>query len=279
MNETGNYLNVENTTMEPRSVHWRGVFAGVFVAMLTYFVLMSLGLAICAGQVKDMIQGVDAGRGLSAGAGIWLLVTVLISLFVGSYASSRVSGLIVTRVGYTQGAVIAALFFTLMLTQAGIALSALTSGLGVVKDAAGGAVSQAMNSDQLNAIVDDAMGDLNFRSPPQIVSAGILSRLLRGDSDSAITYLSVQTGMSRADAQARLENVANQVKTTAADLGQRSADAARALGWSSFVTMLLGSLAAMFGGAIGAQINIRRPVDEMDRKASRHAQQPRPACT
>lgn len=278
-----NYLDVEEATREARSPHWRAIFAGVFVSMLIYFTLMSLGLAIGAGEVKDVINGASAS-GLGTGAGIWLVVTVLISLFVGSYASSRVSGLIMTRVGYVQGAVIAALFFGLMITQAGMLIGAASSGVGAlsgaVREVAGGAASQILNNPKLSAIVDDALGDLKFKSSPEVVTTGVLSRALRGDTNSAINYLASQAGITREQAQARFDSLNVQVRDTAIQIGQTSADATRAFGWAAFAMMFLGSLIAMAGGGLGAQMNIRRPVDNMDRIAARRlSQRSRPAYT
>lgn len=278
--ESVNYLDVEEAARESLSVHWRAVFAGVFISTLVYFTLMSLGLAIGAGEMKDIIAGEDSVSGLGTGAGLWLLFSVLISLFMGSYASGRVSGIIATRVGYIQGGVVAALFFTLMVTQTGMAIGAVGSGLsstlGGVKNALGGIASQAADSPRLNGIVEDALGDLQLRSSVEQVSTGVLSRILRGDTNSAVNYLSNQAGISREEAQAKFDDVSGRVKAAAANLGQRAADSARTLGWAAFATMLFGTFAAMLGGAVGAQLNIRKPIDSLDRRALRTQ---RPAFT
>lgn len=263
------YMDVDEATREALTVHWRAVFAGVFTAMLVYFILMSLGLAVGSGEIKDVFAGQDSAQSLGTGAGLWLLITVLISLFAGSYAASRVSGVIATRIGYVQGVVVSALFFTLMVTQAGVVLGALSSGFGAVKDMVSGTAAQAANSPRLTGIAEDALGDLDLKSPPETVSAGILSRLMRGDTDSAINYLSYQSGLTREEAQQRFDNLSNKVKATATDMANRSADAARATGWMAFALMLLGSVSAMLGGAVGAQLNLRKPLGKMDRRALR----------
>lgn len=269
-----NYLDVEEAARESLSVHWRAVFAGVFIAMLVYFTLASLGMAFGAGQVQDVLRGQDSARALGTGVGIWMIVTVLISLAVGSYASARVSGIIATRIGYTQGAVIAAIFFTLMLTQAGMALGAVGSGLGALKDALGGAVSTTTGNSQMSNILEDAMGDLDLRSPPETVAAGVLSRLMRGDQNAAIGYLANQAGITQDDAEARFQTLNAQIRNASAQLAQRTADAARAVGWVAFGMMLVGSLFAMLGGGLGAQLNIRKPIDRLDQRALRTQQRP-----
>src|SRR5947199_275195 len=110
-------LNLEESAHNPLSLHWSAIFAGVFVALLTYFALMSLGLAFGAAAVRDAVQNDETFNGVAIGAGVCTVASVLISLFVGSYASGRASGIIATRIGYTQGAVITALFFAVMVSE------------------------------------------------------------------------------------------------------------------------------------------------------------------
>ncbi|MBX3022471.1 MAG: hypothetical protein KF799_12430 [Bdellovibrionales bacterium] len=267
--EAVTYLDVEEAARESLSVHWRAVFAGLFISMLAYFTLVSLGLGIGAGQMRDVLAGQDALGNIGIGAAIWLAVTVLISLFVGSYASSRSSGIIATRVGAVQGAVITALFFTLMTTQAGIALGTISSGLGAIRDTLSGAAWQMGNNPRLTAIVDDALGDMDLKSSPETVGSGVLSRLMRGDTDSAITYLANQSGLTRAEAEVRYQQLSGQVQAAAAEIGQRTATAARTIGWTAFGLMVFGTLFAILGGTMGAQLNIRKPISELDRKALR----------
>jgi len=257
---------------EAFSVHWRAVFAGVFIAMLVYFLLVSLGVAVGSNEVKDVIAGDQSGQSLGIGAAIWIVLTVLISLFAGSYASGRVSGSIATHVGYTQGAVVAAFFFALLLTQIGMAVGMLGSGLGAVKNAATGAASEIINSSRLNSVVEDSVADLNLRAAPDVVARGVLTRLLRGDTDSAINYLSAQSGISREEARTRFEALSAQVQAAATEVGAQAASATRTAGWTAFALILLGTLAAMLGGAIGAQMSLRRPIGALDRRALKFQQ-------
>ena len=273
MATTVNMTDESVNSRESLTVHWRAVFAGIFIAMLVYFTLMSLGVAIGAGEVKDVLQGADAGQGLGTGVGVWMLLTVLISLFVGSYASGRVSGIIATRVGYMQGAVVSALFFTLMVTQAGIALGLISSGLGSLKNAISGTASSLASNPQITSVVEDSLTDLKLRSNVEQVVPGLLTRFMRGDRESAINYLASQAGISREEAQSRYESLTARIRSTANVLGQRTADAARAMGGLAFGLMLFGTIFGMVGGGLGAQLNLRKPIDNLDRKAMRMHQQ------
>ncbi len=267
--EAISYVNLEKAERESSTVHWRAVFAGLFISMIVYFTLLSLGVGIGADQALGVMHGEDSARSLGNGVGIWFALTVLISLFAGSYASSRVSGLIATRVGYIQGVVVAALFFTLMVSQLGAAIGMIGRGASALTGAAAGAAKSASENPQVAAVVEDALGEMNLKSPPETVAAGVVSRLLRGDEQSAINYLSAQSGLSKAEANTRYLQFKQQVQTTAATIGQKTAEAAKTAGWMTFGILFLGSISALLGGAFGAQLNMRKPVDSLDRKAMR----------
>lgn len=253
--------NIESDMQTPITerayvIHWPAIFSGMFISMLVYFTLMSLGLGFGGGQAMQAIEGRDSASGLTIGAGIWLAVTVLISLFVGSYATSRVSGAIAPRVAYVQSAVVSALFFTLMVSQAGIALGVFGRGANAVASNLSGMAGQAAASPRLNAIVEDALGQTDLRSSPETVVSGILSRLMRGDEQGAVTYMSIQTGMTEEEAAGRYQELRAQLQNTMQTAGTEAARAARTAGFIGFFTMLLGTLAAMAGGHTGASLSL-----------------------
>ncbi|MBC7740563.1 MAG: hypothetical protein H7061_00090 [Bdellovibrionaceae bacterium] len=174
-----NYMNVEEAAHNAFSVHWRAIFAGLFIAMLVFFTLISMGVGIGAGQAIDVLRGEDSAGALGA---------------VGGGVSSLAS------------------------TVGGGALNAAQS---------------AANNPQIAGVVEDALGDLNLKSYPETVATGFLSRLARGNDEAAANYLAAQTA-----------------------------------GWITFALLALGTISAMLGGAFGAQLNLRPPVDTADRKAS-----------
>jgi hypothetical protein len=259
------------------NIHWSAVFAGLFVTFLTYFILMSLGLAVGASAFKNVLEGDSSMRSVGSGASIWTLISVLVSLFMGSYISGRVSGWIATRIGYVQGAVITALFFTVMMSQAGIALGMLGKGITNLSGAALSGATQLGQNPRITTLIEDSLTDLEIGGGSSSggtkniegVASGLLSRLMRGDTDSAVNFLAAHAGMSRAEASSRIQELNEKFKSTLVDIGRKTSDTAAVVGWSAFITFLLGSIAAMLGGATGAQVNIRRPLDKADRGALR----------
>jgi hypothetical protein len=254
-------------------VQWPAVFAGIFITMLAYFTMMSLGAALGANTIPNTWRDWDLVQRAGTGAGLWLLISSLVALFVGSYAASRVSGIIATRVGYYQAAVITALFFTLMVVQIGIGLGALSYGMSGVRNAVTGAAGGLMSNPQMIVVVEDALGDLRLQGPHESVVQGVLMRVVRGDQDSAVTYLASQAGIPREQALARYDNLKVQVARMTDELTSGAAAALKAMGWLAFGMMALGTAAAMAGGGFGAQMNLRNPVSGLDRRAVRSSRQ------
>ena len=257
-------LNIESASHDSFSVHWSAIFAGLFVAALAYITLMSLGLAIGANTMRDVISGEAELSDVGAGTGVWMIFSTLVALFLGSYASGRVSGIIATRVGYTQGAVITALFFLMMLSQIGIGVGMIGKGIGNLSASAASGAAELAKSSRLNAVVEDVVADMDLKAPATTVVEGVVIRLVRGDTESAQNYLAAQAGISRADAEQRIETFNQKFKQTMTDVGERTAQFGSMVGWTAFLTILVGTLAAVFGGAAGALMNMRKPLSKAD---------------
>src|SRR5665213_2546235 len=263
-------FNIAESAHNSLSVHWSAVFAGVFVTLLVYFMLMSLGVAFGAGSIRDIIQSDGSIQNVAMGAGVWMVASVLIALFIGSYASGRVSGIIATRVGYTQGAVITSLFFLALILQIGQTVGSFTRSVSnITSSVTGSVVPGLVRNPRLMAIVEDRIGDLKLKAPMASVITGVTTRLMRGETQSAQNYLAQQAGLTPAQAQVRMNTIATAFKTTLKEVAERISDATSRLGLAAFVTILLGTLAAMLGGGTGALVNLRKPIDRVDEKALR----------
>jgi hypothetical protein len=257
---------VGTSTLERSTISWRAIFAGFFVSFMIYMILTSLGLAIGGSTLRGVVQGQGGGTGLSIGSGIWLVVTALVSLFIGSYLAGRVSGIVTSRVGGVQGIVVAALFFAFMISQVGAVVGALGTGLGSVIGSAGNIASNASNSPQVQAVIQDRLNDLKLKSPPDTVAQGIATRLVRGDTTGARNYLASQAGISRTEADRRLNAFKTDFQNKMRDVGTATAKAVSIAGWTLFGIFTLGALFSVFGGAAGARRNLNKPVSEADRR-------------
>lgn len=74
-----------------RRVSWGAIFAGVIVTIVIQLTLTLLGVAIGAGTI-DPLQESNPAHGLAMGSAVWLLVTGLVSLFIGAFVAGRLCG-------------------------------------------------------------------------------------------------------------------------------------------------------------------------------------------
>lgn len=259
-------LETEFTGHHPL-VSWRSIVAGLLVSLFAFALMLSLGLAFGGIGLAD-----GASRqGATVFTGLWLLLSSLVALFAGSYFAARISKTHTGRIGSAQGLVIAALFFGLIIYQMAMAVgwlgqTAFATARGVSQIAATG-VQRATEIPAVNAAIEGAIGDLNLKSDPQTVATGLASRLIRGDVDSAKTYLAYQAGISQAEADRRIAVLRQRVDQAVVQAREAAARGLQAAGWTIFLTLLIGGAAAISGGALGSMANVRRPLEEYERAA------------
>jgi hypothetical protein len=152
---------VTHTTdaLEGMKISWGGVFGGVLAGIGTLMLLSSLGIAIGVSAVDPRNPNEEA---LGTGAAIWTGLTLLIALFVGGWASTRLSMLWERTTAMFEGMLVwvLSLIIILYLTASGIGLVA--SGafdlLGSAAQAAGPAVGD--QAAQVAAEVRNRAGDV-----------------------------------------------------------------------------------------------------------------------
>lgn len=247
-------------------ISWRSVLAGLFITMLVFATLMSLGLAVGGLALTEVIEDRES-KGLPIGAAIWFVVSTLVSLFAGSYFAARVSNFITPRIGGAQGLVIASVFFVAFLWQIGMTLgwagSTIGGAVGTAGRAAGsqaGNVARLYDNPQVQSLLDRATANLNLRSDPEVVAQGVANRLLRGDQEAAKNYLAYQAGITPAEADRRLGEIRGDFVATAENAATTAANVLAGVGWALFGMMVLGALAAAFGGGLGSRENLRHPI-------------------
>src|SRR5690349_15912906 len=74
-----------------RRASWGAIFSGLFVTIIIQIILTMLGVAVGASTIQPLSEQ-NPMRGLGTGAAIWLVVSGLISVFVGSWVAGRLSG-------------------------------------------------------------------------------------------------------------------------------------------------------------------------------------------
>jgi hypothetical protein len=133
-----------------RRVSWGAVFAGFLIAVVLQLAFNLLGLAIGFAAVDP--QAANPFEGLGIGSLIYMVLTVLISLFTGGYFAGRLSTVKNPFENVVHGVLAFCLFtmfnFFMMTTAIGGAISGVGNIMGQALVAAGSAAG-GLNGDQL----------------------------------------------------------------------------------------------------------------------------------
>ncbi len=224
---TSSTQTVASTHVSPSAVYdrpharisWGSVIAGAVVALAAQIVLALIGLAIGLATLDPATGDNPSGAALGAGAGIWLVVSNLLSLFLGGYIAGRLAG---RFNGFLHG-------LTTWGTLTLATLMLLTSAAGQLVGAASGLTNFAASN-----------SDKGSRLPLPPVVQQQLDQLQTKASQSA----------DQAAAQAQATDPAT-VKAKARDAGQKAAKGGAVGTGGAALAMILGALAAAFGGKAG----------------------------
>ena len=238
-------------------ISWGGVFSGVLAGIGTLLLLTALGVAIGVSAIDP--NNPDGGA-VGTGAAIWTALSLLIALFVGGWASTRLSMLWERTTAMFEGVLVWVLSMVLILYLAANGIGVIVSGAtqmlgGVAQTAAPMVMSSDMrdltsgNVDQMLAKLDDPQtaqrlaGALNL--PQDQVSGTLAStrqRVAAVRDDPARAMQEMRQGLEPLTAAAgqRLSQTAERVKPEAT-----------ATAWISFLALLLSLLAASGGRGRG----------------------------
>ena len=250
-----------DVSLEGFRISWGGIWAGVLTVMGTLLFLTTLGLAIGI-SAADPTSG-DASA-LGTGAAIWTGLSLLIALFVGGVAATRLGMVFDKAAGAFEGALVWVLSFLLILWLASSGVRLVASGISGVF----GGVTQTISS------AASGMDDL---------SAGDVSQILARLNDPRTAQtLATATGMPEQDVRSTLSEISQRVEAVrdnpqqaAAEVRQgtqqlmarareqlpamaeRAQEGASKAAWISFGAMVISLLAAIGGAMWG-----RRRVEE-----------------
>lgn len=243
---------------EGSRISWAGIWSGFLVGLGVLLILGVLGLAVGITAV-DIGPGENAGAGLGAGAAIWGGLSLLIALFLGGLVASRCGMTHDRATGVTEGALVWVLTTLLVIYLAG-------SGIGLLFGTAGsllGGISRQI-SNAAPALGDLASGDINQ----------VITRLR--DPQTART-VAAATGLTPAQAQNRLNEIASRAEAARNNPAQATAEVRQGLQnlmgqagqqleqaaaaaqpyatsalWWTWLSLVVSLLAAVIGATIGA---------------------------
>ena len=206
-------------------ISWGAIFAGGIIALATQLVLTLIGTAVGLATLNPATGQNPSGTTLGIGAGVWLVISSLVSLFLGGYIAGRLAG---TFNGWLHGlatwAVVTMLTILLLTTAAG----------GLIGTASGLASFVASNSDRVS----------RTQLPPAVQQQmDQLTAQARLNADQAATQAQQTTPEQKA-AEAR-------------KVGQRAVEGGAVGTGAAALGLILGALAAAFGGRTGRRYPVR----------------------
>lgn len=285
-------IYTDNVNIEPEHEHehsrvrWGAVIAGLLIAMVSQVLLGLFGLAIGLSTLNPATNTNLGGFGI--GSGIWLIISTIISVFLGSWAASWWSSTHHRDNGALHGVLTWSLFLvvTMFLLGSGIGsilggafnlvasnLNAATQGLAIGAATKGPAAveQQVTNVANTAAIQSQLTQQLNQYPNPSAVSSlnrsstlkgQISQRIAAGDDQGAAAMISRNSGLNQSQAmdvvrstsvsqREASQQVTNPVRQR--EVAQQVTKTASRVAWWTFMALLLSLIAAAAGGYLGTQ--------------------------
>ncbi len=239
-------------------VSWKAIFAGIFVTVAVYTLLLSLGLGVSASTAQDTIEKGGSLGDVGKGSAAYVAVATLFSLAAGGYFTARVSTFFSRWQGAAQGLVVASLFLAVMIYGVGQTVGAGLRGMASAFEV--GATSLA-SSPMVQNTIEDSLADVPLKTDLPTVAKGVLTRLAAGQTDSARAYLVSQSTVPESVVNEKFTEMQTRFTETAKSIGSSTASGVAASAYGIFWISLLGLLCASGGGAFGAHLNRKRPLE------------------
>jgi hypothetical protein len=265
-----------------KRISWGAVIAGVVIALAIHMVLSMLGLGIGLTTIEPATGGTPEASSLGMGAAIWWVVSGLIATVAAGYVAARLAGVYNRRDGILHGLVTwAAMILVSVWMLSSLAGSALGGAFNIMGNAVSGAaqaVSDAVpqvadatgiSPEQIEQRVNDLLRSNNAPADPEAAKdelVSIMGRVLTGQQDvgqareRAVQIISQQAGIPPEEAQARIQQIEDQVtqmrqqaEETARQSAQAAAETLSSASLWSFAALVIAAIAAAIGGAIGTR--------------------------
>ena len=120
-------------------VRWGPILSGIVVAIATQLILSALGAAIGASFLSDSGAPRSNAGDVGTSVGIWSIISLLISLFVGSWITARACGPMNRSTALLNGAI---LWATTLALSSWLLASGVSGAFGVLASNAGDVANQ-----------------------------------------------------------------------------------------------------------------------------------------
>ena len=280
-------------TSNVRRVSWGAIFAGTILVLTIQVMLGLLGIGIGLATIDPASNDTPSAFTLTSTAGIWAIVTVLIATFVGAWVAARLAGSPNNTDGLLHGIVTWALSTLVAVWLLTSGASAIISGaFGALGSSIQGVTNavQAVAPNSLSALppgleqqarqllqqgtnqaeqtgqqaqqqaqqaaqdARQATGEQSTLGAMREILAGVQEDATPEQRQAALQVISDQAGISEQEAQQRLDQFQQSYDQAAAEVEQRTQQAANALSGTAiatFVALLLGLIVGAIAGRLG----------------------------
>lgn len=253
-------------------ISWGGIWAGVLTVLGTLLFLTTLGLAV--GITAADPGNTDAGA-LGTGAAIWSGLALLIALFIGGMAATRLGMIFDRATGAFEGALVWVLSFVAILWLASSGVQLVASGISRVFSGVTQTIgSVAGGMDELSTgDVDQILARLNDpRTVSTVATAtGMSEQEVRTTlSDIAQRVEAARNNPQQATAEVRagVERMMAQARQNLPAAAERVQEGAAKTAWITFAAMLISLIAAIAGAMVGRKRAAQRLVDNASVRAT-----------
>jgi hypothetical protein len=263
-------INTGRNEAHSSGVSWAAVLAGAFIGAALWLTLLALGAGVGLSAISPWQGAGASGAAVSRGAIFWMIFMELISSAVGGYIAGRLRTKWVqvhsdevyfrdTAHGFLVWAVAIVISAGFLTASAARLAGEVRSGADTATSAARTVDPNAYFVDALlrgtpGAPVNSSTSDANAAATQQEVAVILANDLRHGslndyDSQYLAQLIAARTGLTPADAQARVQQVFDQARQAADDARKA---AAHGLYWL-FLAMLIGAFSASYAATIGGR--------------------------
>jgi hypothetical protein len=253
-----------DASLDGLRISWGGIWAGVLTVLGTLLFLTTLGLAVGISAADP--GSTDAGA-LGLGAAIWSGLALLIALFVGGMAATRLGMVYDRATGAFEGALVWVLSFVAILWLASSGVQLVASGIsGVFSGVTQTIGSAAGGADDLSSgDVEQILARLNDPRTARTISTatGIPEQEVRsslGELAQRVAAMRNDPQQAAAEVRRGAEQLMSRARQQLPATAERVQDTATKTAWITFAAMLISLIAAVGGAMAGRKRAAQRLV-------------------
>lgn len=141
--ESQAYSNRNNRVVFDDRVHWGAIISGLVVAISSQLLLSSLGAALGFSNISGSEAPRTDSGGVAQAVGIWSIISVFISLFIGGWVTARAAGSLNRNTALLNGVI---LWATTLTISSWLLASGVSGAFGVVAANAGNIANQVQQN-------------------------------------------------------------------------------------------------------------------------------------